>query len=318
MQTSIYNILFTILFVLFINGNIQAQELQYDVQIYSMQNKDKKITPKSIEDNFNSLGLSVIGNNNMNRPFRQRFKKIHFDTYNLAMYMNKDLTFKLLQKYPQFGLLSPFTMSIWQDKNNNINISTLTIDAISRTTNIPKDDPDLIAYSTLIKQALKKSLPQGNFTYIPAAETKQNNSFQINFTHKVDLSADEDLEDYVDDFEEEFEAEMESLGFLFPNITNIQGEIFSKHNYHQYDFYHTYSICKFDVIFPVSKLHPEAGAWAPCSFYIYKKKNEDIIHMGFLGVDNWITSLNITDSNSIKPLQEAQSMIKKIIKDITE
>ena len=112
------------------------------------------------------------------------------------------------------------------------------------------------------------------------------------------------------------------LGLLTPlamsiysdsNTINLQEKIFDDYDYHQYDFYHTYSICKFDVIYSVSKLHPEAGAWAPCSFYLYKRKGENKMHMGFLGVENWITTLNIEESASIKSLKEAQGIITHII-----
>jgi len=41
-----------------------------------------------------------------------------------------------------------------------------------------------------------------------------------------------------------------------------------------YDFYDTYSIIRFNVIYPVSKNHPDAGAYAPFSLVIYKKKDE--------------------------------------------
>ncbi|MDD4855801.1 MAG: flagellar basal-body rod protein FlgG [Sulfuricurvum sp.] len=57
----------------------------------------------------------------------------------------------------------------------------------------------------------------------------------------------------------------------------------------------------------------EAGAWAPCSMYIYKKKGENKIHIGYLGVDSWISSLGIKDKESTEPLYEAQSMINKIL-----
>ena len=40
--------------------------------------------------------------------------------------------------------------------------------------------------------------------------------------------------------------------------------------------------------------------------------------MGFLGVNNWIHTLNIKDMQSIQPLQKAQSTIVKILNEITQ
>jgi len=288
---------------------------QQDVQIYTMHNLNAAITPQTIEDAFNAAGLSVLGNNDMNKPFLKRFGKVHYKIYNLAMFTNNELSFKLLKKYPQFGALTPLSMSIYS-QNDTINISTLTLKGMARATHIPSSDPDLIAYATLIQQALKKALPDGHFKKLSYVSVEDKKSYRIDLASTVELNKNENIEDFIEDFEAEFEAEMEPYGFLFPNYTNIQEELFDAHDYKEYDFYHTYSICKFDVIFPVSKLHPEAGAWAPCSFYIYKKKDEKKMHMGFLGVENWITTLDIQDEESIKPLKEAQGIIVKILKEM--
>jgi len=293
-----------------------TQKIQ-DVQVYTGSNTNTTITPKTIENAFESVGLSVPGNNDMNKPFQTRFGATHYPSYNLAMFINNDLTFKLIKKYPSFGALTPLTMSIWT-QNKQISIATLTINGMARVTGIPLNDPDLIEYATLIQTALKKSIPNGEFKTLPFVPSHQNKALQVTFTSTVNLNKDVGMEEYIEDFEAEFEGEIESLGFLVPNFTNLQEEIFNQHDYNEYDFYHTYSICKFDVIYPVSKLHPEAGAWAPCSFYFYKKKNEDKMHMGFLSVQNWITSLGIKDEASIKPLEEAQEMLINTIKEITE
>jgi len=320
MKTSFTKIITVALALFFLGSyNATASTTTEDVQLFSAPNKDQKITPKSIAKAFGDTGLSIVGNNNMNTPFSKRFPKLYYKVYNLAMFVNNDLSFKLLKKYPSFGALTPLTMSIWQDKDGNMNIATLTARGMARVTQIPVNDPDLNAYAALVQKALKNAMPKGKFQKTSLNTTDLKKPLQVNFVADIDMDDEDfDLDDYIDDFESEFEGEMEALGFLFPNITNVQEEIFDEHDYKAYDFYHTYSMCKFDVIYPVSKLHPAAGAWAPCSFYIYKKKGEKKLHMGFLSVENWIESLNIKDQESIKPLKEAEGMIKNILKEITE
>ena len=297
---------------------LQAQKVQ-DVTVLTCANEDNAITPKKIEDAFESVGLSVLGNNNMNKPFMARFKTTHYKVYNLAMFMNNELTFKLLKKYPEFGALTPLTMSMWQDDEGNFNVATLSIHGVSRAAQIPSDDEDLQAYIALIQKGLHKAMPNGVKKELSFTPSHHNRSLQQNFTAVVELEEGDSLEDYIEDFESEFESEMDSLGFLLPNYTNVQEDIFDEHNYTGvYDFYHTYSICKLDVIFPVSKTHPEAGAWAPCSFYLYKKVGEKKMHMGFLGVENWISTLDIKDQESIEPLKKAQGMIADILESISQ
>ena len=292
-----------------------------DVQVFSTPNTDGKVTAKSVEEAFDSVGLSVPGNNDMNKPFAQRFNNVlHYKVYNLAMYVNNDLTFKLIKKYPNFGALTPLTMSIWEDKDGSMNVSTLTVNGMARATNIPVTDPDLVAYAALITKGLKTAMPNGTFKELDHTVKFPKKTLATNFTMDVELDDDQTAEDFIEDFEAEFEGEMEPLGFLLPNYTNVQEEIFDDRGYTGvYDFYHTYSICKFDVIYPVSKNHPEAGAWAPCSFFLYKKVGENKMHMGFLSVDNWITTIGMTeDEEGTKKLREAQGYIETIINDMTE
>lgn len=290
-----------------------------NVQVFSAPNADGAITVKTVEAGFDAVGLTMSGNNDMNKPFGLRFGKLHYKVYNLAMFSNPKLTLNLIKKYPSFGALTPLTMSIWSDDEaKTMNVSTLNIHGMARAAGIPVTDPDLIAYAGLVQAALKKAMPNGEFKELDYTVKFPEKTLATDFVMDVDLDG-EDPVAFVEGFEAEFEAELEPLGFLLPNYTNLQEEIFDDAGYTGvYDFYHTYSICKFDVIYPVSKLHPEAGAWAPCSFYIYKKTDENKMRMGFLSVENWITTLDIEDEESIQPLREAQGMIERIINGMIE
>jgi uncharacterized protein (DUF302 family) len=289
------------------------------VQVFEADNTDGKITPKVISDTMHEIGLSSAGNNDMNKPFSQRFPKIHYKTYNLAMFQNDALTLNLIKKYPNFGALAPLTMSIWSDdEKHTMKVATLTKEGIARAAGIPLTDPDLIAYSALIEKGLRAAMPNGKFLELNFTVKEPTNSFAINFTADVEIEEDGDINEFREEFESGFEGEMEPIGFLMPNYSNLNEELFEKAGYDEYDFYVTYSICKFDVIYPVSRLHPEAGAYAPCSMFLYKKKAEDQMHIGYLGVKNWITTLDIEDQESIQPLLEAQGMINDILTEMTE
>jgi len=287
------------------------------VQVMSTDNSDGKVTTKTIEKAFDAAGLTVGANNDMNNPFGKRFPSLHYKVYNLAVFSNTDLAFKLIKKYPQFGALMPLTMSIWSDKGT-MNAATLTLDGMARAGKIPVNDPDLVAYASMITKALNAAMPNGALKELNHTVKDPKDSYAVDFVAEIDMEEVTDIEEYKEDFQAEFEGEMEPLGFLFPNFMNLKEEIFDDAGYDAYDFYDTYSICKFDVIYPVSKSYPEAGAYAPCSFYMYKKKGEAKMHLGFLGVDNWIKTLDIQDEHSIKQLRDAQKMIENIVNELTE
>ena len=55
-----------------------------NVQVFTADNTDGKITPKVISDTMHELGLTSAGNNDMNKPFSLRVKHTQYKTYNLA------------------------------------------------------------------------------------------------------------------------------------------------------------------------------------------------------------------------------------------
>jgi len=296
---------------------VKKVEIVSSVQVFS-QKDSASITPKMISESFAKVGLRNVGNNDMNKPFSQRFSHTHYSTYNLAMFQNDALTLKLIKKYPKFGVIAPLSMSIWRDKNGALNISTLTLRGMARVTDIPLTDPDLVAYAVLVKKGLKEALPKGEFVEFHRAVKNPTQSFVQDFVADAEVDEDTSMEEFREEFEDEFEGELEPVGFLFPNYSNLNENLFEPAGYKEYDFYITYSICKFDVIYPVSKNHPEAGAYAPCSFYFYKKKDEAKMHMGYLGVKNWIETLDIKEQDGVKPLLEAQKKINSVISEIIE
>jgi uncharacterized protein (DUF302 family) len=298
---------------------VKAAVETQDIRVITVANPDGKITGATIEDAFTANGFIVDGNNDMNKPFSLRFGKTWYKTYRLAVVHHQDITARLAKDYPSIGLLTPLSMSIWSSNDNkDISLSSLTLRGMSRITQIPMTNPDLIAYADAMDKAIKAAIPGGKYE-----DRKYNKVADMNmqlatlFTAEFDTDEETTAADAKDSFEEKFEAEIEPVGFLFPSFIDLNGEL-EERGVTTYDYYDTYSVCKFDVIFPVSETHPEVGAFAPCTFFVYKKKGETTTHMGYPSVDNWITATDIEDEKSLKPLVEAQELFSNIVKEITE
>jgi len=118
-------------------------------------------------------------------------------------------------------------------------------------------------------------------------------------------------------FGEGIEGELSPNGFIIAGFNNLSDE-FEESKYEAYDFYQVYSICKLPVIYTIAKSRPEAGAYAPCSLYLSKKKNDNIMHIGFPSVYNWMSSMTIDNKEDMKVLETAQDGMKKILTSLTE
>ena len=281
-----------------------------NLQIFSVDNKNGAINAKSIEKAFNDSGLIVDVNNDMNSIFSKRYGSVHHKKYNLAIFTNDKLVKKLMNKYPRIGLITPLSMSIYQDGvKNTINISTLSLAGMARITKIPVTNPDLIAYAKLVDAALHKALPNGKYLSVNHAQNATKDLI-TEFTIEFELEDGDTYIDAKEGFEEEFESEISPVGFLVPKAYKLEHDA--------YDFFDTYSIIRFNAIYPVSKNHPDAGAYAPFSLVFYKRKNEETAHVAFPSIDNWIDDLDITDEKTIEAVHETHGMIKDILTELTE
>ncbi|HIC43906.1 MAG TPA: hypothetical protein EYO73_06335 [Sulfurimonas sp.] len=297
-----------------------------DIRIFTTSNTDGKITSATIEAAFEKTGFSIDGNNNMNAPFKPRFGKTFYQTYQLFTTHSSAHTLALVKKYPKIGLLSPLSMSIYSNRDDDLskgktmNISSLTLRGMSRITQIPMTNPDLIDYAKFIEKALRAALPGGEFVTLSYKNVaKMDVSYETTFTTVFDGANEDERAEQKDDFEAEFEGELEPIGFLFPGFVDFASE-FGDAGYDAFEQYDTYSICKLDVIFPIHQNHPEVGAFAPCTYYIYMKKGEKTVHMGFPAIENWITATDLdpTDKKTFGTLFEAQKLIESIVNEIIE
>jgi uncharacterized protein (DUF302 family) len=289
--------------------SVSASETQNN-QIFSVDNAKGMINAKSIEKAFNANDVPVDVNNDMNSIFSKRYGKVHHKNYNLAIFTNPKSVSKLMTKYPSIGLITPLSMSIYEDgEKNTINISTLSLAGMARVTKIPATDPDLIAYAKSVDTALHAALPNGK--YLPVNHnTKTTKALTSEYAIEFELEEGDTYIDAKDSFKEEFEGELGPVGFLVPKSYTLQHD--------DYDFFDTYSIIRFNAIYPVSKNHPDAGAYAPFSVVIYKKKGEDTAHIAFPSIDNWIRDLDITDKETAATVRETHGMVTTILEELTE
>jgi len=292
-----------------------AKEATQDIQVFTADNSNGKITPETIEAAFKKAGFYISANRDMNGPFKRQFKETTFDVYNLFTFFSKEVNLELIKTYPQMGLFAPMSMSIYTRKGEKtISVSSLTPEAMAKIMNIPADNKALAKVGKMVKEALKLALPGGSFETLPYTVKKATDPLVT--AYKTELDED-DIAAAKEDFQMEFEGTLATNGFVMAGFNALNAD-FEEKNFKEYDFYDVYSICKLPVIYTVAKLYPEAGAFAPCSLIMYKKKSEKEMNVAFPSVYNWISSMDIKDKASLDVLLEAQKSMNTILTELTE
>jgi len=294
-----------------------AASAAQDIRIYTADNQGGKINAVSIEKTFLDAGFYITGNNDMNRAFEAKFKTHTHDAYNLMTLHNREMVAKIAKKYPSIVLFTPLSMSIYTKKGEkSISVSSMTTDGIAKVAGIPADDSDLLAYGKAVADILAKAMPNGKWETLNYKIGKPQGDLVNRFTAEM-TEQGKDVEEALESFQMELEGELETSGFVMAGFNSLVDE-FAKAGIDSYDFFDAYSICKVPVIFEVSKRHPEAGAFAPCTVYMFKKKGETVVHMAYPSVYNWMSSIDIEDKPSMDVLLKAQNAMNAAINEVTE
>ncbi len=289
---------------------------QGDLHIYTLANKDMKVTPKTIEDILVKGGFVIDLSSNMNGPFKKQFGQSDFKIFTLITIHHKELSRELLLRYPMAGVFVPMGVGVYQKQGDkNLYISILTAQAQGKILGV-KDISILKQIEQNLQNALQNALPQAKHS---DSEESLPESRKLVTVYELDL----DGEDFDDIFEEmlmNLEAGFNPHGFVVPADLYVNDEIITKNDTlpTPYDIYYTTSICKLKVIYTVAKSRPEASAFAPCTTMIYKKKDEDKIVIGFPAVYNWLSSVRVIDKEAKSVLLQAQEDFESILKEVTE
>ncbi len=294
----------------------------HNVQILTVDNTDGKITPKSISEVFEKAGFFINDNRDMITPWAKQIKDgtknfttLEYDVYNLFTVFKKDVVGQLVKKYPNIGLFSPMSMSIYTKKGTKtISVAHLNAAAMGEIMGIPADDADLIAYGKLVEDTIKAALPNAK-TETVAYEMKQPTGPLV-YSAKLEMDPKADWEETKDEFQAAFEEALIPAMFINAGFNDLNYD-FEENKYEAFNFYDVYSICYLEVIYTVAKTHPEAGAFAPCSLYMYQKKGTNTMEIGFPSVYNWIASVAIEDKASADVLLMAQKKMEDILTKLT-
>ena len=293
-----------------------------DIRIMTAKNSDNKITIESIEAAFKANGFEISANNDMSKSFKKSFGEkdptagTDFKVYRLMPVYHEEYSIKLIKDYPEFGLIAPISTSVYSKDGSTISISSLSLHAMSRITKVPETNTDLIALYSQLTKALKEALPNGDFKDLNYNVLRPDGELITRFAFVLPNESG-DIEEALEEYEEQMEGEAESAGFVFPVFTDMT-EALVKSGVNDYEFYKTASICNLKVIYPVHKKHPEAGAYAPCTIYKYKKRNEKFTRMGYPSVHNWTIGTQIEDEVSLEPLIDAQDLLESTIDSTIE
>jgi len=299
---------FSLLFLMF--TTVDAND---DILLYKVKNKDLKISAKTIADGLRANGYTVAKNQDMNGPYQKQFQKTSFESYNLMSVYHKETSLALIPKYAKSGIFTPFSIAVYQSKNDPYLYIAL-LSAKAQENIIKEKDVAFTKLEELNKKTIMKILPSAEFSPLDYDALKTDKPLFTKYSFEVD---DDEAMDAREELLLLMTEGMKPSGFVVANYIDFNA-VLKEEKKEDYLFYDAYSLCKLKIIYELSKQHPEAGAFAPCTMVIYHKKGSNKTEIVSLNIDNLTSTLALKSKELLKLLEKAQTDMQQIIEDSAE
>ena len=220
---------------------------------------------------------------------------------------------ELLITNPELGGFSPFNLHIYKNANENktyvghiVPDTMLDIVGVKDAGVRIKFNAMFPALDSLVQKEIGGKVEFSEYTSLPA---KPMMNFELTFDRP------EDLADYIDEFQEGFEEKFEESKYIIAGYKNFKESYEDLElDFEKYDAYFVYSLCHFTFSYNIfNKGRGDAGAFAPCSMYMYIKKGTNTLVIGMPRLANWTSVMNLKDSAMKKSVEDLDKEITKIM-----
>ncbi|MDF1880378.1 hypothetical protein JHD50_03505 [Sulfurimonas sp. MAG313] len=232
----------------------------------------------------------------------------------------------LLLKEPKIGGFSPFNLHIYKYVSEDITrvghvnpAVMLDIVGISdkevRTAFIDSFKP----LDKLVDEKIGGKEEVLTFDTLPKNKLME---FEMTFDRPAGVSKDDIIDGEFEGLDiwmsDKFEAAFEDKKYIiagFKNFAEAYRE--NEQDFEKYDSYVVYSLCHFYFSYGVfNHGNAQAGAFAPCSMYMYVEKGSNVLKIGMPYLENWINVAGIKDKKQIASIRAIDKEIIEIMESI--
>lgn len=287
--------------------------------VYTFDTQNDKEFDSFCNDDLKEIGFFINDpHHRVNDAYEEQFGSTDLSLIGFSSILNESVVRPLLNKDPRLGGFSPFNLLNYRKKSDmKTVVAHLTPEVILDILEISDEDirEEYIASFVPLDRLIEEKLG-GKKSYLPlkgfAKDTMMN--------YEIPFEEPEDIDDFLDAFQEKFEHSFEIKGFVIAGFYNIK-ESFNNEEDVMPDFtsFWSYDLCHIPfsyAIFDGKNALPEAGVFAPCSVYVYKKEDENKLVIGMPRLASWAAAFDITNREKMKYINKLDKEIPEILESL--
>lgn len=252
----------------------------------------------------------------INDAYKTKYGGTNLDNLGFFSVMKDADVGPLLLKEPSLGGFSPFNLHVYKKQGENKTyVGHVTPETMLDITGVKDADvrakfiATFPALDAMIEKEIGNKVQYTEYSALPAKPM---------MTFELPIERGASLETVIADFQGKFEETFEGNQYIIAGYKDIKASMTDANiEFGRFDAYWVYSLCHFkfsEGIFNQGR--PDAGAFAPCSMYMYIEKGSNKIMIGMPRLATWTAVMGIKDQKMVDSINALDVEITKIMKEL--
>ena len=278
--------------------------------IYTIKGNAEETYYSMMDKPIKALGYRLPDpRKHVNQVYKEQYGATTLDVLSFMTIVNDKQVKPLLEIDPKLAGFNPFNLVIYkhQGKDETV-ISHLTAEAIIEILGIT-DQTVIKEYTKQMKELdalVSKTFPSAVISHGTYEGAVANTMMH----YEITFERPEDLDDYIDEIQEKVDDTFTEKGYIMAGFFDYkQGKLDLLPSY---DAFWTFSLCHFPysyTVFDNEGAMPEVAVFAPCTMYMYIKKDTNTLVIGMPRLANWNRLFTMNN-------QKRADFLNKLDKDI--
>jgi hypothetical protein len=223
----------------------------------------------------------------VNQVYKEQYGSTTLEVLSFMTIVNDAKVKPLLEIDPRLAGFNPFNLVIYKHQGQDESvISHLTASAIIEMLGITNEKV-ITEYTKQMDELdalIAKTFPSAVVSHGTYEGTVENAMMH----YEITFDRPEDLDDYIDEIQEKVDDTFTEKGYIMAGFFDYK--MGKPDLLPSYDAFWTFSLCHFPysyTVFDNEGAMPEAAVFAPCTMYMYIKKDSNTLVIGMPRLANW-------------------------------
>ncbi|WP_294958544.1 hypothetical protein [Sulfurovum sp.] len=291
-------------------------------KMYVIEGKAEKQYNQLVEKEIESIGFNMADpHHRVNDQYKAKYGSTVLDVLSFLPAVDDSVVMPLFNIDPRIAGFSPFNMLIYKKLTDKVtHVGHLTPEAMLDILGI--DDETVKSKFTASFAPLDKKIEiffkaKGlKYTVKQIPYENATKKKMLNFIYTFKRDDDTDMDDFIEEFQNKFELAFIDKHYLIAGFHNFMDNDDAEDIIGGFDAFWSYSLCHLNYsynVFDTKGARPDAGLFAPCTMYVYIKKDSNQMVIGMPTLANVKNTLHITSKKRVEWIDKLDKEIPEIL-----